>query len=336
MRAAARDRQVVQITEVKDLTALRDFHSVEDVALAHDHVALPADPIEEFLPLLDGDMPSGEHVTLYTGYDGTTPIAAMSVTLFTLDNLTSANVEGYVHPAHRRRGLGRELLEHAVDVVQSAGRTRVFFEAPWLPSGEEGPAFPMLRAAGAKPVLDDYRRLLDLQAFPVGSPAEVPSGYRLIQWVDRAPEELLDGLAYLLHRMVLDAPMGDMDYEPEKWDAARYRASEDSAIRRKRTRYTTVVVHEATGAVAGLTEVCVNLGRPELAHQWNTIVDPSHRGRRLGLVLKSWNHQAVASAVPDLRWVVTWNATSNSYMIDVNEALGFLIAEKWTEWQLDL
>ena len=326
----------MRITEVKDLPTLQDFHAVEEVALAHDHVALPVDPIEELLPLLEGKMPSGEHVTLYTGYDDTTPVAALSVTLWTLDNLTSANVEGYVHPAHRRRGHGQRLMEHAVDVVRSAGRTRVFLEAPWTRDGEEGPAFPLLRAHGAKPVLDDYRRLLDLEAFPVTAPPIPPAGYRVVQWADVAPDELVDGIAYLLHRMVLDAPMGDMDYEPEKWDAQRYRESEASAMRRNRTRFTTVVVHEETGEVAGLTELCVNRTRPQIGYQWNTIVDPRHRGHRLGLLLKAWNHQAVVDAVPELRWVNTWNATSNGFMIDVNEAMGFRVAEKWTEWQLDL
>jgi GNAT superfamily N-acetyltransferase len=326
----------VRIVEVKDMPALRDFHSVEEASYAHDHVALPVDPIEEFAPVLDGDQPSGEHLTFYVGYDGDTPVAALTTTLFTLDNLTSANVEGHVHPSYRRQGFGRELLGHALDVVRSAGRTRVFVEAPWLPSGEEGPALPMLREAGFKAALDDYRRLLDVREHPPAEGERVPDGYRVVQWADVAPEELLDGLAYLHYRMVLDAPMGEMDYEPEKWDAARYRESEASAIRRRRRRFTTAVVHEETGAVAGFTEICVSLSQPEAAIQWNTIVDPDHRGRRLGMVLKTWNHRAVVEAEPAVRWISTWNAASNSYMIDVNEALGFRVAERWTEWQLDM
>ncbi|MDP9183209.1 MAG: GNAT family N-acetyltransferase [Actinomycetota bacterium] len=326
----------MDIIEVKDLTALKDFHAVEEVVFAHDFVALPVDPIEEFIPVVEGHQPSGEHTTFYVGYDEGTPVASLKVTLWTLDNLVSANVEGDVLPSYRRRGLGRELMRYAIDVVRSAGRTRIFFEAHWMQDGTEGPAFHLLRSVGAKPVLDDVRRVLDLSAFPIGEPTPVPDGYRLEQWVDRAPDDVVDGIAYLLHRMVLDAPMGDMDYEPEKWDAERYRSSEDSAIRRQRSRFTTVVVHEQTGEVAGLTEVAVNLSRPSVGYQWNTIVDPKHRGKKLGLVLKSWNHRAVVDAVPELRWISTWNATTNSFMIDVNEALGFRVSEKWTEWQLDL
>lgn len=321
---------------MKDRAALEHFHAVESASLDHDHVALPADPLEEHLPVVLGDQPSGEHVTYLVGYAGGVPVSATTVTTWTLDNLGSANVEVRVHPEHRRRGHGRRMTEHALDLVRSAGRSRVFIETPWLPDGSEGPAFPLLRSLGAKEVLVDVRRLLDLEAFPVGEPPSVPDGYRVAQWLDVAPDEVVDGLAYLLHRMVLDAPMGEMDYEAEKWDVARYRASEASAMRRNRRRLTTVVIHEASGEVAGMTELAVNGERHDVGYQWNTIVDPRHRGRALGMLLKAWNHRNLVHTFPDARWVNTWNAASNSFMIAVNERLGFRPAERWSEWQLDL
>lgn len=326
----------VDIQQVKDLKGLEHFYHVEDAALSHDHVALPADPPEEHLPVVQGEQPSGEHITYHVGYDGTTPVGSLTVTLWTLDNLRAAGLETRIHPSYRRRGFGRAMLGHGVDLVRSAGRTRVFVDSPWLPDGGEGPAFPMLRALGARPVNLGVRRLLDLQAFPVGEPLPAPGGYRVEQWVDVAPDPVVEGLAYLLHRMVLDAPMGELEYEPETWDVARYRDSEASAMRRQRTRVSTVVVHEETGQVAGMTEVAVNARRHDVAWQWNTIVDPGHRGRRLGTVLKSWNHTLLVDQVDGIRYVNTWNAASNSFMIKVNEELGFRPAEQWTEWQLDL
>lgn len=55
---------------------------------------------------------------------------------------------------------------------------------------------------------------------------------------------------------------------------------------------------------------------------WANIADPDHRGRRLRVVLESWNHQHLAAQGPDVRHVY--------------EGLGFERAESWTEWQLDL
>jgi GNAT superfamily N-acetyltransferase len=326
----------VQFHEVTDASLLSAYHEVEAASFDHDHLALPADAVEELLPVVEGHQPSGEHLTMWVGCEGSRPVATVCLTRFSLDNLTSANVEGHVHPEHRRRGLGRAALAFGLDRVREVGRTRVFFESPWTLDDREGPAFGLLRSVGAQPVLVDVRRLLDLQAFPVGEPLPPPPGYRVVQWADRAPEELLDGLAYLLHRMVLDAPMGEMAYEAEAWDAARYRASEASAQRRSRSRLVTAVVHEPSGAVAGVTEIGKNAHRHEVAFQWNTIVDPAHRGQRLGLVLKSWNHRQLVERVPGVRWVNTWNAASNSFMIAVNEQLGFRPVERWTQWQLDL
>jgi GNAT superfamily N-acetyltransferase len=326
----------MELREVTDLDLLKAFHQVQTTGYDHDFVALPCDPMEEFVPLLEGHQPPGEEVTLYVGLAGGEPVATASRVLWTLDNLSSANVDVMVLPEQRRRGYGRQTLTQMLDRVRTAGRSRVFLAAPWLPDGGEGPAFPLLREVGARPVLEDVRRLLDLRSFPIRDPAEPAEGYSLRQWVDTAPDDVVDGVAYLLHRMVLDAPMGEMDYEPEVWDAARYRDSEASARRRNRTRLTTVAMHDATGEVAGLTELALNGDRHDVGYQWNTIVDPRHRGHGLGLVLKEWNHALLVDRFPTVRWVNTWNAQSNSFMIEVNERLGFRRAEHWTEWQLEL
>ena len=327
----------VKITLVEDLDALQQFQLVEDAALAHHFVGMPADPIEERLPLLDGKAHAGELMRMYlaTTADGT-PVGTLMITYPQLDNLVVANVDGAVMPGHLRQGYGRQLFAEALDIVRAEGRSRVFVNAPWLPDGSEGPSFGFLRDAGARSVLEDYRRIVDLQTHPAGDLHPVPEGYRVEQWVDVAPEALVDGCAYLMGRMMIDAPMGEMDYEQEKWDAARYREKEQTAQDRQRVRVATAVVHEQTGQVAGITDIGVNRMRTDVAYQWDTIVDPDHRGHRLGMVMKTYNHLHLARTVPEARWINTWNAASNSYMVAVNDALGFEIAEQWSEWQLDL
>lgn len=327
----------MHLTPVRTLDELEDFQAVEEASFAHHFVGLPADPIDEQVPLLDGQPRAGRLTRLYVGRtaDGV-PVGTLTLTLPLLDNLVTANVDGSVHPDHLRQGLGRALLHHAIDLVRAEGRSRLFLEAPWRPDGSPGPAFGFLREAGARPVLDDLRRILDLRAHPPGPLPAVPDGYRLEQWLDTAPAALVDGCAYLMGRMTLDAPMGEMDYEQERWDAERYRAAERDAMGRGRLRVSSAVIHEPSGAVAGITDIGLNRKRPEVAYQWDTIVDPEHRGRRLGLLLKAANHRFLLEHVPTVRWINTWNAASNTFMIAVNEALGFEVAERWSEWQLDL
>ena len=52
--------------------------------------------------------------------------------------------------------------------------------------------------------------------------------------------------------------------------------------------------------------------------------------------MKTANLRHLVSRVPQVRKISTWNAASNSFMIDVNERMGFRVAERWTEYQLDL
>lgn len=327
----------MQIRQVRTMADLEAFQVVEEAALAHHFVGLPADPIEERIPLLEGTARAGELTRLWVGQlDDGRPVASLSITFPLLDNLEVANIDGAVHPDHSGRGLGRDLLAHALEVVRAEGRTRVFIEAPWLPEGRTGPAFGMLEAVGALRVLDDERRILDLLAHPPGDPAAVPVGYQVVQWTDSAPESLVEGCAYLLGRMILDMPMGESAYEQEKWDVARYRASEQDARDRGRTRVSTAVVHVASGAVAGVSDIGINQRRPEVSYQWSTIVDPDHRGHGLGLVLKTHNHRHLLATCPEARWINTWNASTNAHMVPINDRLGFRVAERWSEWQLDL
>lgn len=327
----------MHLQPVEDLDALSRFHDVEAAVMDADHLFLPADPVEELVPLLAREPLAGELVLLWLGtLDDGTPVSTLTMRLPQLDNLGSANVDGNVHPDHRGAGLGRQLRAFALEEVRQQGRSRVFVEAAELRDGTEGAAGRLLREVGARPVLQDHRRTLDLLTHPPGEVHPVPEGYRVEQWVDHAPEALVDGCAYLMGRMILDAPMGELDYEQEKWDAVRYRQKEETAAARQRVRFATAVVHEATGQVAGLTDIGVARSRPQIAYQWDTIVDPEHRGRRLGMVLKTWNHRFVVDRLPGVERINTWNAANNSYMVAVNDALGFEVAETWNEWQLDL
>lgn len=326
----------MHISLVSDLAALEAFHAIESVANDHDYVALPADPITELVPAIGGEEIAGELTLLYLGLRDGEPAGIVSLRLPTHDNLSSANLDLSVHPSLRKQGVATELLDFGIAEVKRRGRSRVFMEVPSSGEGVEAPAAALMKRVGARPVLDDYRRLLDLQKRPPGPPLEAPEGYRVVQWVDRCPDELVDGVAYLVGRMSTDAPLGDMDYEPEVWDATRYRAKEASAQARDRMRVATAVVHAKSGEVAGITDIGVARSRPEISYQWDTIVETSHRGRRLGMVLKSWNHQYLVEMAPGVRFVNTWNATSNSFMIAVNVELGFEVVDRWTEYQLDL
>lgn len=336
-----------RISQVTDEQLLVDWHRIDARTRGADHFALPADPIGEQVPRLAGEFNGERHeLWLLTGPDG--PVAAGDVAFPLHDNLHSAGVDLRVLPEARGRGHGRQLLEHLLGRVRQQGRSRAFFEicesqtepgssSADAPPDPAGPAVHLATAVGARPVQASLRRLLKLDGrSPLPGHAEHSAdGYDLVQWVDRAREELLDQLAFLHARMSTDAPMGDMNWEPEAWDAARVREHEESAIRRGRRVLATAAREEASGQLVGYTDIGVNSKAPEVGYQWDTLVIREHRGHGLGLRMKAANLALLRATLPQVRYLNTWNAASNRHMIAINEALGFRPVERWWEWQLD-
>lgn len=326
----------LSIRSVDDLASLQQHHDVRAAAFDVDFTHLPADPVEELIPDIDGTAPdTDEKHLLRVGVEDGEPVTAAMLSLTTADNLQTASLDFSVHPEHRGRGHARRFLDLLLAELTELGRPRVLFEAPspW-PVGT-GPRDALLRALGAKPALRELRRTVDLQQHTATLVAP-PEGYRVVQWSGRAPDDLVDDLAYLCMRMSTDAPMEDMTWEPEVWDAARYRRSEESTALRRRFRIGTAVVHETSNRTVGYTEIGVSELAPEVGYQWGTLVVPEHRGHGLGMVVKAHNHQQAAQISPQTRWINTWNASeTNPWMVSVNERLGFEPRELWTAWQLD-
>lgn len=334
------DRTIRRVTGNADA---RDWYGVDAAAAATDHVGLPGDPLEELLPLLAGSSSDGR-VELWLARAGGTPVAVTLLRLPVHDNRTVAALSLRVHPDHRRRGHGRAMLAHAADRARQHGRSRMVAEvsAP-LSGGADAPGPAFAGAVGARPVLSEVRRILDVAALDSRElvrirdrAAEAAAAYRLLQWVDRAPVDLRDDLAMLTGRVTTDSPMQELDWEPEVWTAERYVAKEDETLARGRRRIVTAAQDGRTGRLVGYTDIGVNASRPEVAYQWDTVVLREHRGHRLGTALKAANLLLLRQHVPAAALVNTWNADDNTHMIAINEALGFRPVDRWLEEQLEL
>ncbi|MBV9292130.1 MAG: GNAT family N-acetyltransferase [Frankiales bacterium] len=327
-----------------DATSLRKWQAVGAVSDAHDHVGLPADPVESLLPFLDGPV-SGEVVEFWALLADGEAVATADIHLPQHDNLTGAEVDARVLPTFRGHGFGRVLAQHVVDRVGELGRSRLFFETfgRTEPSDPSGAGAGLARSFGARPVLTEIRRVLSVADVPdddVGRLQEQAAadavGYSLEQWVGRSDPAMYDDLAALMARMSTDPPSGEREWEPERWDADRYAEKERAIEQRGQIRVATAVRHDASGRIVGFTELGTDPRQPTVAFQWDTIVAPEHRGHRLGLLVKAANHLQLRAAVPTVAHVSTWNAEANTHMIAINEAMGFRVIDRWWHWQLDV
>jgi GNAT superfamily N-acetyltransferase len=262
-------------------------------------------------------------------------VGAVSVVLRLRENPRVAFLSLAVHPAHRRRGTGTELLQWAESRAVEQGRSVFIGETEW-PAGHadlSGEAFA--RRHGYAPAQLIVRSTLRLPVDPA-TLTHVAGGdgdYVLETSVDGIPDAWLEDRAELQRRMSTDAPLGDLQLEEEDWDAERMRGEYDVVLAMGRRVVETVARHVPSGRLVGYTQVQVSPETPTLGYQQDTLVVREHRGHALGLRLKAANTLAVMEQLPELTAIRTWNANDNTHMLAVNERLGYVADAHLREWQ---
>jgi GNAT superfamily N-acetyltransferase len=253
-----------------------------------------------------------------------------------LENLDQAGLVLMVHPARRRHGIGRALLEHAAARAAEHGRSEL---SGGTRLGGDGETFA--RAIGAEQGLVDVQRVMNLRATGLDQLARLradadgeAAGYSLVSWTGLVPEEFIEQAA-ALYAALNDAPHDPQD-TPAIWDAQRVRERVNALRPAYGLRiYAVAARHDATGELGGFTEVAVDPADPGWGHQMLTGVTRAHRGHRLGLLVKVAMAQWLKEAEPQVERIQTWNARSNRYMIAVNEALGYtILGQPASSWKL--
>lgn len=325
---------------VTDDATAKAWHSVDDATRPAD---VPADPLSEVLPRTQARPASGERTELWFATGAGVPVACGELVFPVLDNPSNVSVDVRVLEEHRRKGHGSAMLAHLIERARLDGRHRLHGEIPEPIEGDAPPGVGFARHLGARPVLVEVRRKLDLHSLDNGQLQRLADdawahaqGYSLVQWVDRAPDDVVDDLAMLKGRMSLDAPLEEMNWGAEAYDADRVRALEDFVASRHRRFVATGARHDESGRLVGYTEIGVNVDIPRVAFQWDTIVVSAHRGHRLGLLMKLANLELLRRTITGVEIVNTWNAAVNEHMIAVNEAMGFHPAELERAWELDV
>lgn len=231
-----------------------------------------------------------------------------------------------VHPEHRRRGHGRALLSAVAAATADQGRTTVV-----MTTHPHDGSSAFAEAAGAAKVQFLIESTLDVsRADYTERPA--PDGYRIERWIGACPPERIDSFLHAKDAMS-DAPDSGLGYETTSTTPERVRAAEQSREEREADLWVVVAVHETSGEVAGLTELEIDRNCPELAHQEDTAVVPSHRGHGLGLWIKADMLRWLRAEASPVRHIRTSTDDSNAYMLAINERLGFRrtgTSEQWT------
>jgi GNAT superfamily N-acetyltransferase len=316
-----------------DADLVEAWITMQNAIIEHDRPGdAPYSPAHQRLRLLLH--PASIDVERYAARVDGVIVGGFELVLFLKDNQHLASFELEVHPDHRRRGIGTRMLEFLEQRVAELGRDTLLSgvaetveDAPTMDhAGRE-----FAKARGYASVDNEIHRRNDLFAVEDDDLARLyveawdkAAGYELIQWVNHAPDDIVEGIAAMRARMYTDPPMGEeLDIRPAVFDVGRVRDEERVRADRGELQLAAAVRHVESGEVAGLTDILVLPGCEEHAGQNDTIVDPAHRGKRLGTILKIANQRLLREYRPKLRYVHTWNAEVNTHMIAINEAVGY-------------
>ncbi|MDT5041667.1 MAG: hypothetical protein QOE51_2652 [Actinoplanes sp.] len=242
-------------------------------------------------------------------------------------------LEVLVHPDLRRRGLGRQLVGVAARRAYLEGFSSIGVEV----IGDTS-ALMFYESLGFEKEYVETRSVLTLTKLDWDSlsrmAAGISTGYRVEFHPGGPPESLLE--AYAQAKLEAQSDDDELDLAPRSSDPQRLRDSLDTLHRRGLKPYIVLAIHEATGVVAGLTEVVVPAQHPERADQYDTIVVRDHRGYGIDRAIKARMLFELRTAEPALLEVQTWNAQHNESMLKVNAELGFLPDRDWYEYGVDV
>jgi len=276
----------------------------------------------------------GEVETPFLGLVDGVPVAAGTLGTSDYDNLHLGWLGVQVRPDHRRQGHGTELLEALVGETRERGRTTIGIDG-W--ESEATQAFARRRGLEEKSrAINRTQHLAEVDWAVLerlhAEALTAASSYELVRRVGRTPDEELEAVAEM-SAALNDAPTDDLDIEDEVYSPERVRAYEDAQLAQDLLLYRVLARHRETGELAGHSVVVVEGERPQLGHQHDTSVVASHRGHRLGLLVKAEMNLWLREEQPQLVSVDTWNAESNDHMIGVNEAIGYRIMGRQLEYQ---
>ena len=273
------------------------------------------------------------------------------------ENLGSAFIHVGVLNDYTGRGIGRTLLAQVESLAVADGRTvlMTFTEHPADFDAEGPDVLTPATGTGALPAaaravrfaqqagyqLEQVERFSSLSMPPDAAVLDAlerealakAEPYELLAWTDRCPDEYVEQLAVLMSRMSTDAPTGGLSYDEETWDVARVRHVENIWKQAGNVSLVTAARHRERGELAAYSVLELAPGKPWLADQDDTLVAASHRGHRLGMLVKILNLRRLLAGYPAVERVTTFNAAENDHMLAINVALGFRPAGWDGEWQ---
>ncbi len=236
----------------------------------------------------------------------------------------------------RRGGMGRQLLAKAAEVARQRQRSLL------IGGSDEAAGKAFLKAMGAQLALGWRQSRLYLAKVDWGMVREwVEDGRRrsphseILFFRDLPPEDFLEPYCALLQEVSNREPRGDLEFGDEVVTPEMLKARVQGFLKGGGT-VLRAIAREANGDLSGLTTMGYYPQERTHIHQWMTGVGDAHLGRGLGKWLKAAMLLRVREELPEVKVVITGNATINAAMLSINVRLGFKPHREGMEGQIPL
>lgn len=240
-----------------------------------------------------------------------------------------------VHPDHRRRGIGKELLSRAVrDTDRRGGQV-----LQTTTHERSGHAFLGTMGAEVRRVDRANRLLLSNVDWAMidrwiaeGADRNPKTIVRFIR--GPLPDELVKEVCDLVEEIDNMIPSEDLDHGERRTTPEMLRSWEEQT-RRAGAEFTMALTHEPDGGLSALTWMRWHRSNPWNIGQGLTGVRKKHQGRGLGKWLKAAMLRRMSKEHAEIRQVVTGNAHSNAPMLSINHKMGFKLFREYKTYQVD-
>ncbi|MEU5265646.1 GNAT family N-acetyltransferase [Amycolatopsis sp. NPDC021455] len=300
-------------------TEFAGYHAVVAASEAADRPGEPGLPLAEVIGRLTEPLPGMGPAAHWVARRGQRLVALAEVHFLADENSGIALTGITVHPDERGAGIGTALLRAVVPELRARDRRTV--EGWQVVAGTAGQRWA--EARGFRPVRATARQALVVaEADPARWDVPVPGGYRLRSWIGAAPEDVVASYARA-RGAIHDAPLGESEFRWPEWTVGRVRAAEADFRAQGIEQRVVAAVHDASGDVAGFTEVCLHPRRPDWAYQRDTAVLAGHRGHGLGRCVKGHLTRWLVAERPAVARISTTTGEDNAHMLRVNRDVGY-------------
>ena len=316
------------------LRALYQIHVVDET---ESYPGVPAVSFEQWAVWERASVRASALVARYLAEESGSVVGSATMMRWPVDDPDNGFVVMAVLPGHRQRGIGRSMLEAALDDLEAAGVPRLIVDCPARRPWESA-----LGRLGLSHVFTEKMSRLSLESLDlelmdlwIERATERAADYDLLFLEDPIPDEHIEQWCRV--RNVLstapreDLEMADHLVTPEEW-----RQREQSTRDREDRHVAFVAVHRGSGEFTGYTDVQIPAYDRSRISQHGTAVDPFHRDRGLGRLVKASMAKWIVENYPEAKWVDTGNAGSNAAMLGINIEMGFETVLVLHAWQGDI